>query len=122
MRGRRSRGRGSGRWVRGRRRCRRVEVCSGEEQVDARYDTGAAVQRSATTVNVEAQRTDATALSSQLHVELQCEGGWEWVAVLSSTPAVAPLTTASYWAPFVRRWHVVNNRQHTKLTAEVEDE
>ena len=51
---------------------------------------GAAVQRSATTVNVEAQRTDATALSSQPHVELQCEGGWEWVAPL--TPSITTLT------------------------------
>jgi hypothetical protein len=56
-----------------------------------------------------------------LRVELQGEdvGRGERVALLA--PSIAVRTAAIYGALLVRRRHVVNYRQHSKLTAEVED-
>jgi hypothetical protein len=123
-RGRRERGRRRGRRERGRGRCGRVEVYSGEEHVDAGYDSGAAVQRCATTVDFQASRTDADGVevSSQLLVQLQGEGAREWVAMLTAHPAVAPQTAAIYRAP--RRHHEEEGettRNTGDFTGKVED-
>ena len=72
------------------------------------------------TVPLPARLTDAVVDGDiDLSVQLQCEdvGGGEWIA--PPTPSVTPHPAAVRWTLLVGRWHVVNNRQHTKLTADI---